>query len=491
MYSSNNILKKIKQIAQSKNIVIITMLKDIGLGHNTMTNFKTSMPKADNLAKIADYLNVSVDYLLGRTDNPEIKIIKSGNLPAKPEILSPAGNFEKLKSALLFGADAVYFSGKNFGMRASADNFTLDEIEKACVYTHEQNKKLYLTVNTVPKDCDIDGLKIYLKEIKNLADKPDALICADIGVVSLVKKIMPGVDIHISTQANVQNYLACLAWAEFGVKRIILSRELTFDDIKAIKDNIGESVELECFVHGSMCVSYSGRCLLSNYYVSRDANKGACAQPCRWKYYISEEKRPGEYLEITEDNTGTFLFSSKDLRMVEHIDDLVMSGISAFKIEGRMKSAYYTACITNAYRIALDSFYNLGKIDGDLIKKCAAETESVSRREYGTGFFYAPPNSETDAKICENPEYIREKTYFGTCVYYDKENSLAVFEQKNKVMLNQKAQILSPSRFGEDIIISNLLDENNRPIESAPHPSMIFKIKTEREIKPGDILRSL
>ena len=423
------------------------------------------------------------------------------NLPKKPEILSPAGNFEKLKSALLFGADAVYFSGKNFGMRAAADNFTIDEIEKACVYTHEFGKKLYLTVNTVPRDCDIDELKIYLNEIKNLKDKPDAVICADIGVVSLVKKIMPGIDIHISTQANVQNHLACLAWAEFGVKRIILSRELTFDDIKSIKENVGDNIELECFVHGSMCVSYSGRCLLSNYYVSRDANKGACAQPCRWKYYVSEEKRPGEFLEIAEDNTGTFLFSSKDLRMVEHMDDLVMSGINAFKIEGRMKSAYYTACITNAYRLALDNLYNRGEIDYDLIQKLKEETESVSRREYDTGFFYGPP--QNDAKICVNPEYIREKTYFGTCVYYDRENSLAVFEQKNKVALNQQAQILSPSRFGDYILVSNLLDENNQPIESAPHPFMIFKIKIdediknansiwrEREIQPGDILRSV
>ena|GEM_PF-611045 len=449
------------------------------------------------------------------------------NLPQKPEILSPAGNFEKLKSALNFGADAVYFSGKNFGMRASADNFTLEEIEKACVYTHSWGKKLYLTVNTVPRDADINELKSYLSEIKNLKDKPDAFICADIGVVSLVKKILPETDIHISTQANVQNHLSCLAWAEFGVKRIILSRELSFDDIKTIKDNIGDKiqVELECFVHGSMCVSYSGRCLLSNYYTSRDANKGACAQPCRWKYhthYVSEEKRPDEYLEITEDyedNTGTFLFSSKDLCMIEHIEDLVMSGINAFKIEGRMKSAYYTACITNAYRIALDDFYyRRGRTPGrpeiyqntgrpvcdpygdDLIQKLKEETESVSRREYDTGFFYDRP--ETDAKICKNPEYIREKTYLGTCVYYDRENSLAVFEQKNKVILNQKAQILSPSCFGDDIIISNLLDEDNQPIESAPRPFMIYKIKIdeniknansiwrEREIKPGDILRS-
>ena len=424
------------------------------------------------------------------------------NLPAKPEILSPAGNFEKLKAALLFGADAVYFSGKNFGMRAAADNFTLEEIEKACVYTHALEKKLYLTVNIVPKSTETEELKNYINDIKKLADRPDAVICSDIGVVALVKNIMPETDIHISTQANAQSHLACLAWAEFGVKRVILSRELNFEDIKIIKENVGERVELECFVHGSMCVAYSGRCLLSNYYTARDANKGACTQPCRWKYYVAEEKRPGEFLKIEEDDRGTFLFSSKDLRMIEHVDDLVMSGINSFKIEGRMKSVHYTACITNAYRIALDNFYSFGKKNhDDLIKKLKEETESVSRREYDTGFFYGSP--QTDAKICSNPEYIREKTYLGTCVYYDKENSTAVFEQKNKAAINQRAQILSPSNFGDDIIISNMFDKDNQPIESAPHPFMIFKIKIdeevkksnniwrEREIKPGDILRSL
>jgi putative protease len=428
-------------------------------------------------------------------------------LPKKPEILSPAGNFEKLRSALYFGADAVYFAGKNFGMRSAADNFTLDEIKEACVYTHgygdgdSGGRKLYLTVNVIPGGGDIGELREYLEAVKNLGDKPDALICADIGVVSLVKKIMPGTDIHISTQANVQNHLACAAWAELGAKRIILSRELTFDGIKVIKENIGEETELECFVHGSMCVAYSGRCLLSNYYVSRDANKGACAQPCRWKYrvhphYISEEQRPGEYLGIAEDDRGTFLFSSKDLRMIGHIKDLVMSGISSFKIEGRMKSAYYTACITNAYRIALDNYYDnyssrgahCASADLDLMRKLTEETESVSRREYDTGFFYGPP--QADAKICGNPEYIREKTYLGTCIYYDRENSLAVFEQKNKISVGQRAQILSPGGFGEDITADVLLDKDGKPIESAPHPLMIFKIKTGRAVNPGDILRS-
>lgn len=407
-------------------------------------------------------------------------------LPPVPEILSPAGNFEKMKSAFLFGADAVYFAGKSFGMRASADNFTLDEIENACVYAHNLNKKLYLTVNTTLRSDEISEFKQYLLDIKSMKEKPDALICADIGVVSLVKDMLTDIDIHISTQANTQNHLACLAWANLGAKRIILSRELSFDDIRLIRESLPDSIEIECFVHGSMCVSYSGRCLISNYYVSRDANRGMCTQPCRWKYYIVEEKRLDVPLEIQEDMKGTYLFSSKDLCMIDHIDDLVLSGINSFKIEGRMKSAYYTASITNAYRIALDKFYESPE-NYSPDERLRTEVESVSHREYDTGYFYGRPN--LDAKICGSPEYIREKAYLGICVGYEEENKLAVFEQRNKAVLNQKAQILSPSCTGTDIVIDNLYDAKNNPIESVPHPFMIFKIKTDMTVKVGDILR--
>jgi len=416
----------------------------------------------------------------------------------KPEILAPAGNFEKLRAALAFGADAVYFAGTNFGMRAAADNFTPEEIEGACVYTHERGKKLYLTVNVVPRSGDINELQNCLEEIKNMSDKPDALICADIGVVGLVRKILPHMDIHISTQANTQNWLACEAWAALGAKRIILSRELSFEDIRDIRRNLSAEVELECFVHGAMCVAYSGRCLISNYLTSRDANKGACTQPCRWQYnlyYLAEEKRPNVFLPITEstESAGTTIFSSKDLCMIEHIDDLVAAGIASFKIEGRMKSAYYTACITNAYRIALDDFYaNGGKIDPILTQKLKLETESVSRREYDTGFFYDAP--DIDAKICENPDYIREKTYLGLCVGFERDDSesggLAVFEQRNKITKNRQVQVLSPGSFGRDTVADILLNEKNEPIESAPHPFEIFKIRTDFEVKLGDILRS-
>jgi putative protease len=418
----------------------------------------------------------------------------------KPEILSPAGNFEKLRSAILFGADAVYLAGKNFGMRAAADNFTLDEIESACIYTHEKNKKLYLAVNTVPRSKDIPELKDYLNEIKSMREKPDALICADIGVVSLAKKILPEVDIHVSTQANAQSWLTCEAWAALGATRVILSRELSFEDIHGIRDNLSNKIELECFIHGAMCVSYSGRCLISNYLTGRDANKGACTQPCRWKYYLSEEKRPNIFLELAEESdefvlalecggkSGTFLFSSKDLCMIEHIPDLVKSGVRSFKIEGRMKSAYYAACITNAYRIALDNFYDAGRLEPELARRLKLETESVSRREYDTGFFYGAPDA--DAKICANPDYIREKTYLGLCVGYEPETSLAIFEQRNKIIKNQRAQILSPGSFGRDVCAALLLDEKNEPLEAAPHPFQIFKIRVDFQVNEGDILRS-
>ncbi|MCL2157893.1 MAG: U32 family peptidase [Oscillospiraceae bacterium] len=420
--------------------------------------------------------------------------------PKRPELLAPAGNFEKLKAAFLFGADAAYMAGKVFGMRAYADNFGLDEIEAASFYAHERKKKLYLTLNASLGVSELEDFKTYLAELKQLKDRPDAAICADLGAVSLVKKMLPELDIHISTQANVQNPEAALAWAALGAKRIILSRELSLGDIRAIKEAVGDAVELECFVHGAMCVAYSGRCLLSNYFTGRDATKGACAQSCRWRYHVSEQTRPGEYLPLEEGESGSLLFSSKDLCMIDHIGDLLGCKIDAFKIEGRMKSAYYAACITNAYRIAIDTFWDFGKIEPELAKKLKEETESVSRREYDTGFFYASPAA--DAKICDSPGYIREKTYLGTCIGYEAESQTAIFEQKNKVELNQKAQILSPQKTGEDILVSNLSDQDGAPIDSAPHPKMIFGIKLDeaiksanpawngREIRPGDILRS-
>jgi putative protease len=422
-------------------------------------------------------------------------------MPKKPEILAPAGNFEKLKSALLFGADAVYFSGREFGMRAGAENFSQKEIGQACAYTHARKKKLYLTVNTHPLPGEIDKLKNYLSEIAELADRPDAAICADIGVVSLVRKTLPGLDIHISTQANTQSHLACLFWAELGAKRVILSRELGFGDIREIKERVKDKIELECFVHGSMCVAYSGRCLLSNYLAGRNANRGACAQACRWEYHVSEKLRPGQYLPIEEDQRGAYLFSSKDLCMIEHIDDLTECGIDAFKTEGRMKSAYYTACVTNAYRMALDSFYETKKIDYELLERLKEETDSAAGRQYCTGFFYDPPH--LDAAVCEEDQTVRPKSYLGICVGWDGENATAVFEQKNKVEQNQRAQILSPSRTGDDIVVTNLSDEAGSPIKAAARPSMIFKIKIDESIKranalwrkraiaPGDMLRSI
>lgn len=404
----------------------------------------------------------------------------------KPEILSPAGNMEKLKSALLYGADAVYFAGKQFGMRASADNFTIEEIGEACAYTHSLGKKLYLTVNVFAMEDDVGAIKSYLRDIKSLGDVPDAIICAELGVTALIREIMPEMEIHISTQANTQNSVACTEWYKLGARRIILARELPLETIKRIRDNTPSGLELEVFVHGAMCMSYSGRCMLSNYLVGRNANSGMCAQPCRWNYYLVEEKRLELPLPVEEYDGATTIFSSRDLCMISHIPELVESGVNSFKIEGRMKSAYYTASVTNAYRIALDSYCEdpAGYENDERLKE---EVESVSHREYDTGYFFAKPSE--NAKICENPVYIREKAYLGICTGY--EDGLAVFEQRNKVISGMKAQILSPGQLGRDVIIEVLYDGDNNIIESAPHPFMVFKIKADFPVAKGDILRSV
>ena len=322
----------------------------------------------------------------------------------RPELLSPAGNFEKLKAALLYGADAVYLAGKRFGMRSAADNFTDEELFDAVAYTHERGKKIYLTLNTMPHGYEYPALRDFLNSIKRAG--LDALIVADLGVMALAKEILPDTEIHISTQASIVSPEAARAYAALGAKRLVLARELTLDEIKAIRAGLDDSIELEAFIHGSMCVSYSGRCMLSNSLTGRDANRGACAQPCRWGYTITEEKRPESPYPIEENELGTFIMSSKDMCTIEIIPELINAGIASFKIEGRMKSAYYTAVVTNAYRMAIDAYIRDPEAyayDPRLMR----ELESVSHREYCTGFYLDSP--------MENPQmstingYIREK----------------------------------------------------------------------------------
>lgn len=414
-----------------------------------------------------------------------------------PEILSPAGNFEKMRAALLYGADAVYLAGNMFGMRSAADNFSVEELHEAARYVHERGKKIYLTLNTMPRDAEYPLLRSYLDSINDAG--LDAFIIADLGVLSEVKRIMPDAEVHISTQASAVSSAACRAYYEMGAKRVVLARELSLDEIREIKANIPRELELEAFVHGSMCVSYSGRCTLSNYLSGRDANRGACTQPCRWNYALVEEKRPDVPLPIEQTQDGTFILGSKDMCTIEHIPALVESGIDSFKIEGRMKSAYYTAVVTNAYRMALDA-YEADK-DGYVFDPALMrELECVSHREYCTGFFFDHPLES--AQLGTQNGYIRDKAYFATALdaseaalpegaTEENENGrLYPFIQRNKVSVGDECELLSPHKVGRAFRMSELLSEKGEPIESAPHPSMVFFARVPFEVKAGDILRA-
>lgn len=401
------------------------------------------------------------------------------------ELLSPAGNFEKLRAAVLYGADAVYLAGQMFGMRAAAGCFTLDELEQAVDYCHTRGKKAYLTLNTMPHPDEYALLEKYLNDIARIPF--DAYIIADLGVLSLVKEISPDREIHISTQASVVSARGAKMYYDLGAKRVVLSRELTFDEIADIRKNTPPELELEAFIHGAMCISYSGRCLISNHFTGRDANRGACAQPCRWIYNICEEKRPEMPLTVEQGENGTFLFGSKDLCMIEHIPELMKSGITSFKIEGRMKSAYYAAVTANAYRIAIDRYLENPEgyaFDPLLLR----ELESVSHREYDTGFFFSKPLD--DAKVAKDPGYLEARAYLADCVGYDEKTGVAEFVQKNKATVGMNAEILSPGKTGKAFVIDNMTDEKGVQIESCPRPFMHFFVKMPFEVKVGDILRA-
>ena len=403
------------------------------------------------------------------------------------ELLSPAGDMEKLKSALLYGADAVYMAGNIFGMRAFATNFNTEQIYEATNYALSLGKKVYLTVTTMPHWYEYDMLEKYLCEIKDA--NIDALIVSDIGVFETVRKVLPKMEIHISTQANTVSHASCNAWHRMGASRIVLARELTFDEIRAIRQRISPELELECFIHGSMCISYSGRCLISGNLNNRDANRGACSQPCRWNYKmyeIEEEKRPNERMPVIENDQGTFIMASKDMCMIEHIPDLMECGINCFKIEGRMRSAYYTACVTNAYRMAIDS-YNADKDNYKYDPLWKRELESVSHREYHTGFFYDKVNE--NANISSGNKNVCEQSYFAVAEGYDESTGLAYFRQRNKFKVGDIAELLSPGSVGKKFAVETILDEKNVPIDAAQHPGMYVYVKTPFAVKKGDILR--
>ncbi len=404
----------------------------------------------------------------------------------RPEILSPAGNFEKMKSAILYGADAVYLAGNVFGMRAAADNFNLEELSEAVKYAHERGVRVYITVNTMPRDNEYELLADYLTALEEIA--PDALIIADVGVLALVKEILPDMEIHISTQANATSSAACRAWHALGAKRVVLARELTLEEIKSIRRNTPAELELECFVHGSMCVSYSGRCLLSGHMIARDANRGMCAQPCRWNYRISgyeirEEKRPELAMPIEEECGETFIMSSKDTCTIEHIPELVEAGIDSFKIEGRMKSAYYTAVVTNTYKMALDSYFS-GKYEYNPM--WLRELESVSHREYASGYYFSDPH--TDANTTAAGGYLKDKAFLAVV---EEGGERVRLTQRNKMLRGDRVELLTPGKVGREFTVTELYDETGEPIDSTPHPYMSFYMTVPFDVKKGDILRGV
>ena len=422
----------------------------------------------------------------------------------KPEVLAPAGNFEKLKAAVNFGADAVYMAGNCFGMRAAAGNFTEAELYEAVAYAHARGVKVYITVNTMPRTAEYTFLRGYLEMLGKTG--ADAVIVSDIGVFMLCREVIPNVPIHVSTQASVVSAQTCKAWYDLGATRVILARELSLEEIVEIRRQIPEELEIEAFIHGSMCISYSGRCLLSNYITGRDANRGACTQPCRWEYKIynsqtaeekqhsaieyeiDEVKRPGHRIPVIEEDGDTFTFSSKDLCMIQYIPELVKSGLSCLKIEGRMKSTGYTASVTNAYRIAVDRYFADPEnyvFDPALME----EVESVCHREYATGFFFGNQTIEPNANVCTEGGYIREQAVLAIATKGSEDGSLPEFYQKNKFTVGDRIELLTPGKLGQCFTAQRILDAEGQEIESTPHPEMKFALEVPFTVREGDILR--
>lgn len=399
-----------------------------------------------------------------------------------PELLSPAGNYEKFEFAVKYGADAVYLAGDAFGMRAAADNFTFDEMKTAVQKAHESGVKVYVTVNTMPHNRDIELLPEYLEKLGDV--KPDAVIVADLGVFCEIKKRLSNTDIHISTQGANFNYQTCRAWHDMGAKRVVLARELRLEEIAEIRAKTPKTLELEAFVHGSMCVSISGRCLLSDFYTGRGANEGKCAQPCRWTYRFAEEKRPDDVLTGEVFPEGTYIFGSRDMCMIEHVPQLYAAGIDSFKIEGRMKSAYYTAVVTNAYRMAMKDF----EAGRDFNPALLRELESVSHREYCTGYYF--DDIANAPNLASTTGYLKEKSFYATVTGYDEKTGLAKCCQKNKMFSQSAARFLTPGKTAVDITIGKLYDDDMQPIDSTPHPQMEFYAELPFAAKAGDIITS-
>lgn len=401
-----------------------------------------------------------------------------------PELLIPASSLEVLKTAVIFGADAVYIGGEAFGLRAKAKNFSLDEMKEGISFAHQRGVKVYVTANIMAHNDDLDGVRAYFEELKTV--QPDALIISDPGIFMIAREVLPDMELHISTQANNTNYGTYLFWHQMGAKRVVSARELSLKEIKEIRAHIPEDLEIESFIHGAMCISYSGRCLLSNFFTGRDANQGACTHPCRWKYSIVEEKRPGEYLPVYENERGTYIFNSKDLCMIEHIPDVIDAGIDSLKIEGRMKTALYVATVARTYRKALDDYEK----DPELYKKnmewYKEEIGKCTYREFTTGFYYGKPDETT--QIYDNNTYVKNYTYLGSVNGMDEKGFYRI-EQRNKFSVGETIEIMKPDGRNIQTVVREIRDEDGNRMESAPHPKQVLYVDMGTEMEEYDILR--
>lgn len=400
------------------------------------------------------------------------------------ELLAPAGDMEKLKTAVYYGADAVYFGGEMFSLRAGAGNLSVPEIREAMDFLHARGARGYMTINIYPHNEHLNLLRNYLMEIKDIP--VDAFLVSDPGVMTILKEIIPDAEIHLSTQANTTNYMTARFWASMGVKRIVTAREMSLKEIREMRDQLPDEVEIESFVHGAMCISYSGRCLMSNFMTGRDANMGACTHPCRWKYSIVEEKRPGEYYPIEEDSHGSYIMNSRDLCMLDGIPDLAAAGVSSLKIEGRMKSAYYVATVVSAYRTALDHYL----ADPDNYQYDPAwftELCKASHREFTHGFYYNKPSAED--QNYQSSDYIREYSFVGMVKGVEPETGFALVEQRNKFSIGDEIEIFGSGVPFTKEVITEMYNQEGEPVESAPHPQQIIKLKLSTPVKENYILR--
>ena len=402
----------------------------------------------------------------------------------KPELLVPASSLEVLKTAVRYGADAVYIGGEVFGLRAKAKNFSLEEMKEGVEFAHRYNVKVYVTANILAHNSDIEPVKAYFNDLKKV--KPDALIIADPAIFTIAKEMLPDMELHISTQANNTNYGTYNFWHSLGAKRVVSARELSISEIKDIRNHIPDDLEIKTFVHGAMCISYSGRCLLSSFMAGRDANKGACTHPCRWKYAVVEESRPGQYMPVEENERGTYIFNSKDLCMIDHIPELVDAGIDSFKIEGRMKTALYVATVARTYRMAIDDYFENPKKYEENIPKYKTLISQCTYRQYTTGFFFGKPDETTQIYDCN--VYERDYVYLGISGEPLEDGSF-VIEQKNKFCVGDKIEIMKADGRDIEANVISITDQDGVAMESCPHPKQIITIKLDQVPEAGDILR--